>query len=207
MTTVFVHLGISLDGCIAGPNRSTKNPMGDGGHANHRWLLETRAFRRHLGIAEDGVTGPDNDRVERTFARIGANILGKRMFDEGEASWPEVAPFRTQVFVLTHEKRAPWVRPGGTTFHFVNDGIERALQLAREAAGAKDVRVSGGADLVRQYLNAGLVEELNLDVAPVIMGNGLRLWDGVDPGKISLELVESAGGKGVTHMRYAVKKK
>jgi dihydrofolate reductase len=205
MSKVFVHLGVSLDGFMAGTNRGPKNPMGGRAPDLHGWLFQQRTFRRKLGIGDDGATGADDRAVAATFDRIGANILGKRMFDEGEASWPEEAPFHTEVFVLTHEKRSPWVRKGGTTFHFVNDGIEAALRLAREAAGPKDVRISGGGNVVLQYLNAGLVEELNLDVAPVLLGEGLRLFDGVDAKRVGLEIVESDHSPAVTHLRYAVK--
>ena len=127
MSKVFVHLGISLDGFIAGPNRGRKNPLGDGGPSIHEWMFKQEVFRRDLGIGEGGEKGTDNELIRALKDRIGANILGKRMFEEGGANWPEVAPFHTDVFVLTHEVRAPWVRTGGTTFHFVNDGIERAL--------------------------------------------------------------------------------
>jgi dihydrofolate reductase len=139
MSQVFVHLGISLDGYIAGPNRGPKNPLGDEGTSIHSWMFKQRAFKRAHGMDEDGETGQDNRIIENLVARIGANILGKRMFEEGEANWPEDAPFHGPVFVLTKEKRSPWERKGGTTFYFVNDGIERALERAREVAGKKDV--------------------------------------------------------------------
>jgi dihydrofolate reductase len=206
VSKVFVSLGISLDGFIAGPNRGPKNPLGDRGLSIHAWLFEQRSFRRHLQLGDGGATGADDQAVAALFDRIGANVLGKRMFEEGEASWPEEAPFHTHVFVLTHEKRSPWERPGGTTFHFVNDGIEAALGRAREAAGAKDVRISGGRDVVLQYLNAGLVEELALDIAPVLLGEGLRLFDGVDLRKVGLEPLEAIHSPAVTHVRFAVKK-
>src|SRR5690348_8266875 len=153
MGNVFVNLGITLDGFMAGPNRSPNNPMGGEAATIHEWLLEQRAFRHHLQLGEGGKTGADNDLAERTFSRIGANIMGKRMFDEGEVAWPEQAPFHCPVFVLTHERREPWPRPGGTTFYFTNESLQRVLQRAREAAGDKDVRISGGRDVVLQYLN------------------------------------------------------
>ena len=133
--------------------------------------------------------------------------MGKRMFDLGERSWPEEAPFHTPVFVVTHEARAPWVRKGGTTFHFVNDGIEDALRRAREVCGGNDVRIGGGANLVLQYLNAGLVDELALSVAPTFLGGGRRLFDGIDRSAVGLEIIEALGSPKVTHLRYAVKKK
>ena len=155
MSQVFVHLGISIDGYIAGPNRGPKNPLGDEGMSVHAWMFQQRAFLRTHGIEEGGQTGPDNRIVEAIVDRIGANIIGKRMFEEGEANWPEEAPFHKPVFVLTKEVRSPWQRKGGTTFYFVNDGLERTLEKAREAAGAKDVRICGGRDVVLQYLKRG----------------------------------------------------
>jgi dihydrofolate reductase len=201
---VFVHMGISVDGYVAGPNRGPKNPLGDRGSTLHEWLWKQRAFCAHLGVGHGDETGPDNDWVARTFDRIGANIMGKRMFDEGEAAWPENAPFHNSVFVLTHEKREPWKRPGGTTFYFVNEPLERVLAMAREAAGTKDVRISGGRDVVIQYLNAGLVDELVLDVAPKLMGEGLRLFEKIDREKVKLEIAEAIHSPAVTHVRYGV---
>jgi dihydrofolate reductase len=207
MSKVFVHLGVSLDGFIAGPSRGPKNPLGDGGTSIHEWMFKQEVFRRDLGIGEGGEKGTDNELIRALKERIGANILGKRMFEEGEAHWPEVAPFHTDVFVLTHEVRAPWVRKGGTTFHFVNDGIERALARAREAAGSKDVRISGGRDVVLQYINAGWVEEVQLALAPVFLGEGLRLFDGIDTQKVAFNIESSVSSKDVTHLRYRVTKR
>lgn len=203
MSNVFVHVGMSLDGFIAGPNRAPKNPLGDHGLSLHEWMFATKTFQQKLGTGTDGVTGPDDDLVSGTFDRIGANIMGKRMFEEGEANWPELAPFRCPVFVLTHEKREPWVRPGGTTFFFVEESIDSTLAQAREAAGDKDVRISGGAHVIRQYLSAGLVDELLISLVPVLMHEGLRLFERLDP-KVALEQTESIAGTGVTHLRYAV---
>ena len=206
MSKVFVSMGISLDGYVAGPNRSLQNMGGDGWGSLHAWLFEQRVFREKLKLS-GGETGPDNRYLAAIFDRIGANILGRRMFDEGENSWPEEAPFHTQVFVLTHEVRAPWEREGGTTFHFVNDGIEAALRRAREAAGEKDVRISGGGATVLQYLNAGLVDELLLSVAPTFLGGGVRLFEGIDKNAIDVSIIEVVNSPKVTHLRYALKKK
>jgi dihydrofolate reductase len=207
MSRVFVHLGISVDGYIAGPNRGPKNPLGDGGTSIHSWMFKQRAFSRAHGMGDVGETGQDNRIIEDVVSRIGANILGKRMFEEGEANWPEEAPFHGPVFVLTKEKRSPWERKGGTTFYFINDGIERALERARELAGKKDVRISGGRDVVLQYLNAGLVDELALAISPVILGEGLRLFDGIDKQKVALEIALATHSPDVTHVKYAVKKR
>lgn len=206
MSKVFVHVGMSLDGFIAGPNRGPKNPLGDAGTSIHEWMFRQQAFRDAHGLGSGGETGPDNQRLELLVNRIGANIMGKRMFEEGEANWPEEAPFHNAVFVLTREVRSPWKRPGGTTFYFVNNGIEAALAKAREAAGAKDVRVCGGNQAIVQYLNAGLVDELCISLTPVLLGQGVRLFDGIEKTRISLDLTESASpSQAVTHLRYAVK--
>jgi dihydrofolate reductase len=205
MGKVFVNVGMSLDGFIAGPNRGPDNPLGDRGTTIHEWMFEQRAFRASHGLAAGGDTGADNAFLEALIARIGASILGKRMFEEGERNWPENAPFHTPVFVVTHEARPPWERPGGTTFHFVTDGIERALEQARAAAGGRDVRVSGGAELIRQYLAAGLVDELEIGLAPVLLGAGLRLFDGAAP-ELALSILEATHSPRVTHLRYAVRK-
>jgi dihydrofolate reductase len=127
-----------------------------------------------------GETGPVNDLIRSTTERIGANVMGKRMFDQGEVAWPEESPFLTPVYVLTHEKREPWVRPGGTTFYFINDGPERALELARESAGSRDIRIVGGADVIQQYLNLGAVDELEIALAPVLFGGGRRLFENLN---------------------------
>jgi dihydrofolate reductase len=129
--------------------------------------------------------------------------MGKRMFDGGERFWPEEAPFHTPVFVVTHERRAPWERPGGTTFHFVNDGIDSALAQARAVAGGRDIRIAGGADLVRQYLDAGLVDEFTLSIAPVILGQGTRLFDENAPRLEGLSAVDVEASPRATHLTYA----
>jgi len=206
MSKVFVSMGMSLDGCIEGPNATVQNMGGDGWGDLHAWVFSQRVFRDRLKLGKGGDTGPDNRFLEQIFDRTGVSIMGKRMFDLGEVSWPEEAPFHTPVFVVTHEVRAPWVRPGGTTFHFVNDGIADALRRAREVSGGKDIRISGGANLVRQYLNAGVVDELVLSVTPLFLA-GKRLFDEIDPSAVSLQVIDVLASPKVTHLRYAVKKK
>lgn len=206
MTKVFVSMGMSLDGCIEGPNASLENMGGDGWGELHGWVFQQRVFRERLKFGEGGETGPDNRFLEEVFDRTGVSIMGKRMFEAGEKGWPEEPPFHTPVFVLTHEVREPWVRKGGTTFYFVNDGIEEALRRAREVAGGKDIRISGGANVVMQYLNAGVVEELVLSVTPTLLG-GKRLFDGVDKSVVGLEILEVRSSPKVTHLRYAVRRK
>lgn len=207
MSKVFVSMGISIDGYIADANRSLDNLGGDGWLELHEWVFAQRVFRQKLKLGEGGETGADNRFLESVFDRIGANVMGKRMFEEGERGWPEEPPFHTPVFVLTHEVRAPWERKGGTTFHFVNDGIEDALRRARDAAGAKDVRICGGRDVVLQYLNAGLVDELLLSVAPTFLGGGLRLFDGIAKSRVAVDIVEAVSSPKVTHLRYAVSRR
>jgi len=133
--------------------------------------------------------------------------MGKRMFDLGEQSWPEEAPFHTPVFVVTHEKRDPWERPGGTTFHFVNDGIEPALAQARKAAGHRDVRIAGGGAAILEYVNAGLIDDFTIALSSVLFGSGVRLFEGVDAGRVALEPVRAEPTQRVTHLTYAVRKR
>src|SRR6187455_1683614 len=171
---VFFSVSMSLDGFIA--PESLDDLMGQHWMELQQWVFPQRFFRENLKLGEGGEEGRDNDILRETFERTGASVMGKRLFDAGEQAWPEEAPFHTPVFVVTHEKRDPWVRPGGTTFHFVNDGPERALELARESAGSRDIRISGGADVVQQYLSMGVVEELEIALVPVLFGGGRRLF-------------------------------
>ncbi|WP_427912909.1 dihydrofolate reductase family protein [Ramlibacter sp. MMS24-I3-19] len=207
MSKVFVNIGLSLDGYMAPEGMTMSDPGYKGWGAKWGammgWLLRQQYFRENLlKMGPGGETGPVNDLVRSTAERIGANIMGKRMFDQGEVAWPEEAPFHTRVYVLTHEKREPWVRPGGTTFHFVNDGPERALELARAAAGGRDVRIAGGADVIQQYLNLGAVDELEIALAPVLFGGGRRLFENLrDPGP-QFRIDRVLEGPGATHLRY-----
>lgn len=167
-----------------------------------RWLVNTQYFRENLNFGPGGETGPVNDMVRKTAERIGANIMGKRMFEQGERSWPEEAPFHTPVYVLTKEKREPWVRPGSTTFYFVNDGAESALRQAREAAGGRDIRISGGADVIQQYLNMGVIDELEIALAPVLFTNGRRLFENLQASVSQFRLDTVLDGPAATHLRY-----
>lgn len=209
MSKVFFSVSVSLDGHLAPPGMDLEHAS-DPTYENwgaqwgklQSWLLHTRFFRQNLGLGEGGDTGVDHRIAEQTFARTGVTILGKRMFDLGEAMWPEEAPFHTPVFVLTSQVRAPWVRPGGTTFHFVDDGIESALRRAREVAGDRDIRIGGGADVIQQYLRAGLVDEFTLAISPVMFGGGPRLFAGLGR-DVGVELVETIASPRTTHVRYA----
>ena len=206
MSKVFVNIGLSLDGYMA-PEGMT---MSDPGHmgwaakwgAMMGWLMKQEYFRENLKFGPGGETGPVNDLVRSTMERIGANVMGKRMFDQGEVSWPEDAPFHTPVYVLTHEKREPWVRPGGTTFYFVNDGPERALELARESAGGRDVRSAGGADVIQQYLNLNAIDELEIALAPVLFGGGRRLFENLRDPVPQFRIERVLDGPAATHLRY-----
>ncbi|MFC1439723.1 dihydrofolate reductase family protein [Streptacidiphilus sp. N1-10] len=207
---VFFSVSMSLDGFVA-PEQREDDPDLQRWTAQwmelQQWLFALRFFRENLKFAEGGEEGRANDIARETFERTGASVMGKRMFDLGEESWPPEAPFHTPVFVVTHEKRDPWERPGGTTFHFVNDGIETALDLAREAAGDRDVRIAGGGATILEYLNAGLVDEFSVALAPVLFGAGVRLFEGVDADRVALERLSAEPTQRVTHLTYAVRKR
>ena len=206
MSKVFVHIGLSLDGYMAPEGMTMGKPeykdWGAKWGAMMAWILNQQYFRENLLELDGGETGPVNDLVRQTAERSGANIMGKRMFDQGEIAWPEEAPFHTPVYVLTHEKREPWVRPGGTTFHFVNDGPQRALELARESAGNRDIRVSGGADVIQQYLNLGVIDELEIALAPVLFGSGRRLFENLHEPGPAFRIDRVLDSSTATHLRY-----
>lgn len=201
MSKVFVSMTMSLDGFVAPETRADdpKHWMTEWMKLQS-WVFGQQFFRDNLHLGKGGEEGPDNDYLRRTFERTGVSVMGKRMFDAGEHSWPEDAPFHTPVFVVTHEKRDPWPRKGGTTFYFV-DGIVRALANAREVARDRDIRVSGGANLVQQCLRAGLVDELELAVPPVCLGTGIRLLE--DVGGLKLKIRSSESSAAVTRLAYA----
>lgn len=207
MSKIFFSVGISMDGFIAGLNGSPKNPIGDGGTEIHKWLYNQRAFLELLELGEGGETGKDNDILNEVTARTGACIMGKQMFDEGETNWPENAPFHAPAYVLTKQVREPWERKGGTTFYFVNDGIVSALEKARKAAGTKDIRISGGANVIQQYLNAGLVDDFTIHFSPIMLGKGVRLFENIDKDKFTANIVEAINSPLVMHLRYKVNNK
>jgi dihydrofolate reductase len=206
MSKVFVNIAMTLDGYMAPEGMTMHQPeyknWGAKWGALMAWLINQQAFREHLQLGAGGETGPVNDLVRSTMERIGANIMGRRMFDQGEIAWPEEAPFHTPVYVLTNQKREPWVRPGGTTFYFINDGPERALELARESAGSRDVRIAGGADVIQQYLNLGVVDELEIALAPVLFGGGRRLFENVRDPVSQFRVDTVLQGPAATHLRY-----
>ena len=207
---VFFSVSMSLDGYIA-PEQRADDPDLKRWMAQwmelQQWIFPLRFFQENLKLGEGGEEGRDNDIVRETFERTGASVMGKRMFDLGEGAWPEEAPFHTPVFVVTHEQRDPWERPGGTTFHFVNDGIESALDQARKAAGDRDVRIGGGGATILAYVNAGMIDEFSLALAPVLLGSGTRLFEGVDAGGVALEPVRAEPTPRVTHLTYTVRER
>jgi dihydrofolate reductase len=202
---------MSIDGFCAGPRQSLENPLGVGGMAVHDWVFPTDTFQKmHRGTA--GTTGPDNDFAARGFENLGAWILGRNMFGPVRGPWPDDSwrgwwgdepPYHTPVFVLTHHARAPLLMAGGTTFHFVTTGIEAALEQARAAAGEKDVRIGGGAATVRQYLQAGLIDELHLAIAPVLLGSGEAPFAGLDLVALGYRCVEHVATEKATHVVLA----
>jgi len=202
---VFFSVSMSLDGFIA--PKSAEELMGQQWMELQAWVFPLRWFRENLKLGAGGEEGLDNDIAQATYERTGASVMGKRMFDAGEHAWPEEAPFHTPVFVVTHEKRDAWERPGGTAFHFVNDGIESALARAREAAGDQDVRIAGGGATIVEYVNAGLIDEFSIALSPVLFGAGVRLFEGVDAARVALEPVRAEPSQRVTHLTYAVRKR
>src|ERR671938_1250025 len=197
---VFFSVSMSLDGFIA--PESPEDLMGQLWMELQQWAFPLRFFRENLKLGEGGEEGRDNDIARETFERTGASVMGKRMFEAGEHAWPEDAPFHTPVFVVTHEKRDPWERAGGTTFYFVNDGIESALNQAREAAGNRDVRIAGGGATIQEYLDSGLIDEFSITLAPVLLGTGVRLFDRVDPARLALDQARTDASARVTHLTY-----
>jgi dihydrofolate reductase len=209
MSTVTCQISISLDGFVAGPNQSTDNPIGEGGMRLHEWVFATDSWREQHGL-EGGEHNADAEVVEEVVENVGAYVMGRRMFGGGDGPWDEAwtgwwgddPPYHTPVFVLTHHPREPLQMQGGTTFHFVTDGIESALEQARAAAGDRDVVIAGGASAVRQYLAAGLLDELYLHIVPIVLGAGERLLE--DVGDPVLEPVKVVASPAVTHVRYRV---
>jgi len=209
MSRVTCQISASLDGFVAGPNQSLENPLGEGGERLHEWAIATDAWRaRHR--REGGEHNADAEVIADVTQNVGAYIMGRKMFGGGDGPhdeswrgwWGEDPPFHVPVFVLTHHAREPLPMEGGTTFTFVTDGIESALEQAREAAGSADVAIAGGASTVNQYLAAGLLDQLYLHTVPVILGAGERLLDGV--GDPALEVVDVVHGPGATHVKYRV---
>ncbi len=212
MSRVRCHISISVDGYVAGPDQSIENPLGVGGERLHDWAVALAAWRAAHG-RPGGEMNASTQVMEGTTENVGAAVMGRNMFgpptggDWGDGEWTgwwgDDPPYHYDVFVLTHHPREALEMKGGTTFHFVTDGIERALERAMASAGGKDVAVWGGADVVNQYLAAGLLDELELQIAPVVLGGGARLFDGVGP-DVRLDRVRVVEAPGVTHVKYRV---
>ncbi len=213
MSKVRVHISVSLDGFVAGPNQTMDEPLGEGGEHLHDWVVVLKAWREAVGM-EGGEENDNNSVVQEEKADVGAEIMGRGKFgppargpwgdDSWQGWWGDDPPFHKPVFVLTHHERQP-LTLSDTTFTFVTDGIEPALERARAAAGARDVFIGGGADVINQYLAAGLVDELELHVVPIILGGGARLFEGIGP-DVRLEPIRVLEAPGVTHLKYRVVK-
>jgi dihydrofolate reductase len=208
-----VQIAVSLDGYVAGPNQTEENPLGEGGEQLHDWMIPLAAFKETHG-EEGGEVNESTPIVEEMFEGVGAGIMGRNMFGPIRGPWPddswrgwwgENPPYHTPVFVLTHHEREPLAMEGGTTFHFVTDGIESALEQARNAAGDQDVLINGGASVIRQYLGAGAIDEMTLSVAPVLLSAGEPLFD-ESTGRPKLEQLRAVEAPGVTHLKYRVVK-
>ena len=204
---------VSIDGFGAGPNQSLQSPLGEGGESLHEWFFPTRTFQKMYGT-EPGTTGPDEDFAASGMANIGAWILGRNMFGPVRGAWPDHSwkgwwgdnpPYHTDVFVLTHHRRPPLEMAGGTVFHFVTDGIHDALERARRSAKDKDIRIGGGADVIRQYLKAGLIDTMHIAVSPVLLGAGENLLAGIDLRALGYNQAEYVGTPKAAH--YVLSKK
>ena len=212
MSTVRAHISVSLDGYVAGPNQTQEEALGVGGEALHEWLFELPAWRDPHGLGGGDSDSPSNEVVAEANANVGAEIMGRGKFgpaargpwgdDPWQGWWGEEPPFHKPVFVVTHHERDP-LTLSDTTFTFVTDGIQSALAQARAAAGEKDVFVGGGADVINQFLAAGLLDELELHVVPILLGGGERLFEGVGP-NVKLEQVRVVEAPGVAHLKYRV---
>jgi dihydrofolate reductase len=211
MSKVQFTITMSLDGYVAGPNQSMKDPLGVGGEALHDWAVELAAWKEQHG-QKGGAVNASSAIMKEMFENVGAVIMGRNMFGGGPGPWKpgwkgwwgENPPYHMPVFVLTHHARDPLPMLGGTTFHFVTDGIESALEQARKAAGGKDVMLWGGGNVAQQYLAAGLLDELELHVVPVLLGGGSRLLDNLGAADVRLEQIRAVEAPGVTHLKYRI---
>ena len=211
MSQLTFDISMSLDGFVAGPNPRTEAPLGDGGERLHEWAYDLESFHERHNVP-GGTRNQDADVLAEAMDTIGAEIMGRGMFGGRPGPWDESwtgwwgddPPFRMPVFVLTHHPHEPLQMQGGTTFTFVTDGIESALEQARAATGGKDVGIGGGADVIQQYLRAGLVDKFQVHIAPILLGSGTRLFDAVGSDQPSLEITRVVNSPAVTHVRYRV---
>jgi dihydrofolate reductase len=209
MTRLKMNIAMSLDGYVAGPDQSVEHPLGKGGMQLHEWAFELAAWRSAHGL-EGGEVNASTLVIEEALANVGAGIMGRNMFggsgpwgeEPWNGWWGDDPPFHVPVFVVTHHAREPLALQGGTTFHFVTGGIESALEQARAVAGGKDISLGGGASVAQQYLKAGLLDELRINLVPVLLGGGERLLDNLDGAEIALECTRVIEAPGVTHLTY-----
>jgi dihydrofolate reductase len=204
MARVQLDMTMSLDGFVAGPNDGPELPLGAGGERLHEWVFPLASWREPHGL-EGGETNSSSEVLEESLQATGAIVVGKRMFDNA-GGWGDNPPFHKPVFVLTHTAREPLAKDGGTTFTFVTDGVESAVEQAKAAAGDKNVSIGGGASIAQQCLRAGLLDELQIHVAPLLLGGGVRLFDDLGGEGIDLEVTRVIESPGVTHLRYRVVK-
>jgi dihydrofolate reductase len=200
MTRLVCEISMSLDGFIAGPNDRPGNGLGDGGERLHQWIVGLASWREQHGM-EGGESGADSDVIEESVANIGAVLMGRSMFDCGEEPWGDEPPFHSPVFIVTHNAREEIVKEGGTTYTFVTDGLEAALEQARRAAGGKDVSLAGGANMVQQVLKLGVLDELQIHLVPVLLCSGRPLFDNLGTAQIELDKTRVIDSAGVTHLR------
>jgi dihydrofolate reductase len=215
MSKLVLDISMSLDGFVAGPNQTLDEPLGEGGEQLHEWIFALKAWRESHGMS-GGETGVADEMLAESLRTTGATLMGRRMFSGGtgaweddpnaDAWWGDEPPFHHPVFVLTHHAREPVTKQGGTTFTFVTDGIESALEQAKSAAGDKDVALGGGADVAQQYLKAGLLDELQVNIPPVLLGGGVRLFDDLGADLPELERIRVLEPPAATHIRYRVVK-
>jgi len=213
MSKLRSDISVSLDGCVAGPNQSEESPLGEGGEGLHDWVVQLAVWRESHG-QEGGEVNVSTRIVEEARENIGAAVMGRNMFgppgggpwgdDPWTGWWGDEPPYHYPVFVLTHHLRDPLEMEGGTTFHFVTDGIESALEGAKDAAGGKDVMLWGGARAINQYLAAGLLDEFELHLVPIVLGDGARLFDDLGDADVHLEQLRAVEAPGVTHVKYRV---
>jgi dihydrofolate reductase len=214
MAKLRLDISMSLDGFVAGPNQTLEQPLGEGGELLHEWAVRLASWREPHGLSGGDADAVDNEVVAEGLRATGAVIMGRRMFSDGSGPWAEDPnpdgwwgddpPFHVPVFVLTHHARETVVKDGGTSFTFVTDGAEAALEQARAAVGDKDVTLAGGGNVAQEYLRAGLLDELRLHLVPVFLGGGVRLFDELGPEPIELETVRVVPSDAVTHLMYRI---